>query len=296
MDFKRIAVLAVVALVIGAASTASAQDPTNQDPADFIEGSRPTGLGGAFTSVGTGPVGLYHNPSGIALAKMYGLAANYEFTPTGHIINASVVDSKTNPNVAAGAGYSYIFGLEDADPQGHDIRLGLAVPILKNKISFGLGGRYLVLDSGNTQVVNHFTLDAGIIVEPVDNFRIGVSGKNMIDVCDNPQRCGGIAPQMLAGGISYGDATNFMISGDVEADFTSEPDTVNMEYQFGGEVLAGPVPIRAGYEHRTLTEAHNVSLGLGFKHSKFGVDVGGRMDVTDTSRFTIAVSLEGYLN
>jgi hypothetical protein len=291
VDFKRIAVLAVLALMMGAASTASAQDP-----ADFVEGSRPVGMGGAFTSVGTGPVGLYHNPSGIALAKMYGLGANYQFTPTGHILNASVVDSKTNPNVAAGAGYSYIFGREDADPQGHDIRLGLAVPILKNKISFGLGGRYLILDSGNTEIVNHFTLDAGIIVRPVEQLRIGVAGKNMIDVCDQATRCGSVAPQMFAGGISFGDATNFMISGDVEADFTSEPDTVNMEYQFGGEVLAGPVPIRAGYEHRTLTEAHNVSLGLGYKHSKFGVDVGGRMDVTNIDRFTIAVSIEGYIN
>lgn len=263
-----------------------------------MDGARPTGLGDAFTSVATGADGIFHNPAGIATARMYAIGGTYEYTPSANILNVSVVDSKTNPTISAGAAYSYLLGHDkETDSSGHDIRLGLAMPVLPNKISIGVGGRLLLLNQNDVDFARGFTMDAGVLFQPFEKFHIGVSGRNLLDVCKQPARCRGVTPLLIATGLSFGDATNFLVSGDVEVDVTSEADAVNMNYQFGAEyMIAGVVPVRLGYQHRTLGGGHFVSAGAGYRQSRFGLDLGSRLDVTSPSHFNISASFSVYIN
>lgn len=265
---------------------------------EYISGARPAGTGQAFTSIATGPSGIYHNPAGVPMANMYAVGGNYQFQPSGSILNASIVDSKTNPKVTAGAGYSYLLDHGDSNAaSGHDIRLALAVPALEKRFSVGVGGRYLILDDDGTEFARGFTLDGGVIVRILENLHAGVAGKNLIDICSRPVRCRGVAPRTIAGGISYGRSTAFQLSSDVELDLNSEEENINLEYQFGAEYMAGgSVPLRIGYRHLTLDTSNHVTAGVGWRSARFGADASVDLNVNDISAVTAATSFAIYFN
>ncbi len=285
-----LAVVMAVACAGGLAAEAHAQQ--------FVEGARPTGMGGAYTAVGTGASGMYHNPAGIATARMYAIAGTYAYTPAGNLLNASIVDSKTNPNIAAQAGYSYLIGHDDArDPSGHDIRLALAVPALPERVSIGLSGRYLILERDGTEFARGFTLDAGFLFQIVESFHAGLVGKNLIDICQQPERCRGAVPMNVGAGVAYGKTTPFHISADFVADIGSRPEGVAYEIDAGAEyMIGGSFPIRAGYRHRTLQDSHRVSAGFGWRESRFGLDAGANMDLADPASVTVSTTASVYFN
>lgn len=284
-----LAVLLVVAASMGVATQASAQQ--------YFEGARPTGMGGAYTAVGTGLSGMYHNPAGIAAARMYAIGGTYAYTPSGNLLNASVVDSKTNPKLAAEVGYSYLIPHEQADPGGHDIRAAIAIPALPERVSLGISGRYLILDRNGTEFARGFTLDAGFLFQILETFHAGLVGKNFIDVCQQPARCRGAAPLTFGAGLAYGKTTPFHISADFAADLGSEADAVNYEVDAGAEyMIGGSFPIRAGYKYRTFDSSNRASLGFGWRESQFGLDVGANMDVADPSVFTVSTTASVYFN
>lgn len=297
-----VAALAFAALFsVGSIGDASAQETAAPN---YVSGSRPTGAGGAFNAVGTGPPGMYHNPAGIATARMYAFGGTYEYTPTGNVLNGTIVDSKTNPKLAAAAGYSYHIGHDQTeDPQGHDIRLALSVPALPDRVSIGVGGRFLILEQNDTELARGFTLDAGVLFKIADNVHLGVVGSNLIDVCRQPQRCRGVTPRTLGGGFSYGQSTNFRLNGDISVDFNSEADPetgdnrINFLAEGGGEYLiGGSVPVRLGYRHRTLDTSNHVTGGLGWRASQFGLDAGVDVNINDPSALTVSTAFAVYFN
>lgn len=286
--------------LIAVAIVASALCTTIPDAAaqQYVSGTRPVGIGGAYNSIGTGPAGLYHNPAGIATARMYALGGTYEYTPQGNILNATIVDSKTNPRLGAAVGYSYLIGRNQTeDPKGHDIRLGLAVPALPDRVSIGLGGRYLILQRDETEFARGFTMDAGVIFKINDDIHLGLSGKNLIDVCRQPARCRGVTPRTVGGGFSYGRSTPFEVTGDFSVDLNSDPDRVHFLAEGGAEYLiAGSVPVRLGYRHRTFDESNHVTGGLGWRTSRFGLDAGVDVNINDPSAITVSTAFAVYFN
>ena len=282
--------VAAVLLVAWAGEAAAQQQ--------YIEGARPTGMAGAYTAVGTGPSGIFHNPAGIATARMYAMSGTYAYTPTNNILNASVVDSQTNPKLSAGAAYSYLFAHEKGeDPSGHDIRLALAVPILPNIMSIGLGGRYAILKQGDSELARGFTMDAGLLFQIVEQFQIGVAAQNLIDICEQQVRCRGITPMTLAGGLAYGKSTAFRLSGDVELDLDTEADDINFRYELGGEyMIAGSFPVRLGYQHREIGRTNHLTGGFGWRENRFGLDASTNVNLNDPSEFTISTSFAFFFN
>jgi len=264
---------------------------------EYVAGARPAGIGQAFTSIATGPSGIYHNPAGIPMANMYAVGGNYQFQPSGSLLNASVVDSKTNPKVTAGAGYSYLLEHGDSGAaSGHDIRLAFAVPALEKRFSVGIGGRYLILDDDGTEFARGFTLDGGVIVRILENLHAGVAGKNLVDIRSRPVRGQGVAPRTVAGGLSYGLSTAFQFSSDIEFDLNSEDD-LNLEYQIGAEYMAGgSVPLRIGYRHLTIDASNHVTGGIGWRSARFGADASVDINVNDISSVTAATSFAIYFN
>lgn len=263
---------------------------------DFTEGVRPLGMGEAYTAVASGTGALYHNPAGIARNLMYAVEGTYEYNPFGSVLNAAVVDSKTNPDVAAGVSYSYFFGRGDfSEVSGHDFRLGLALPVVPERVSVGVAGRYLITEADGVETIRGFTLDAGVLFRPANQLHVGVAGRNLIDVCPEDEFCAGVAPTIISGGLGFGDDTTFMLSADVGADLTTDPDGAALLVEAGAEFLAGGVfPLRAGFQHNAALDANYATGGLGWRSETAGVDLGARIDTGDADNLWINGSFSVY--
>ena len=105
--------------VVAYASSAWAQDgneemsgtdlSTLQADADFSPGIAAAGMGQAQNALSKGPSGVFNNPAGVALAYMFALEGGFIYTDDGNVLSAAVVDSHTNPKIAAGVGFNYYF-------------------------------------------------------------------------------------------------------------------------------------------------------------------------------------------
>lgn len=268
---------------------------------EFTRGARPSGMGQAYTGVAEGTSAMYFNPGGVASRMMYQAEGLYEYTPTGSVLNASIIDSKTNPDVAAGVAYSYHFGRGDySGLSGHDVRLAIAIPALPERISIGVGGRYMVvkseLDEGETiELINGFTLDAGALFRASDLIQIGVTGRNLLDLCEKDALCSRVAPTTVAAGLSIADNQSFIVAIDGGADLTSDPDTVHPFFQGGVEYFAGGVvPLRLGYQRLQVDARNMFTAGLGLRLQSAGIDTGFRMDLSDTDYFFVNTSVSLY--
>ena len=297
MDRNIVAVAFAACLLVAAPAVAQ----------EFSQGVRSAGMGEAFTAVATGTSALFHNPAGAARASMYALDAGYEYTPTGNALSASIVDSKTNPGIAAGVGYGYYFGRGDDDIRGHDIRLGLALPVMPDRISVGVGGRWLIIKDTITtmdeagepvqtdvELMNGPTIDAGIMFRATNQLHFGVAGQNLIEQCKKPE-CATIAPTLITGGLSLGFEAGLLLSGDVGVDLTTAEDPApdvgaGIEYLIGGTV-----PIRAGYQYKGGILQHLLTFGAGWRSTAAGVDVGYQLDLQDTSNMFFMGSFSVYL-
>lgn len=287
---KPFATLSVLILGSLVAQTAFAQE--------FTKGARPAGMGQAYTGVAEGTSAMYFNPGGVASKMMYQAEGLYEYTPTGSVLNASIIDSKTNPDVAAGIAYSYHFGNGDhSGLSGHDVRLAIALPALPERISIGVAGRYMnvkqdIPDEGSVELLNGFTLDAGALFRVSEMVQLGVAGKNLLDICNKAATCSTIAPTTVAGGLSIGDNKSFVVALDGGADLTSDPDSVHPFFQGGVEYFAGGVvPLRVGYQRLQVDERNMLTAGLGLRLKTAGIDAGFRMDLSDTDYFFVNTSV-----
>ncbi len=285
--------LSAVVVVVAAVLVAAPEDLGAQS---FVDGTRATGMGTAFTGVGTGAEGLYHNPGGIATARMYAVDATFEVTPANSMLNASIIDSTTNPNISMGAGYSYLLE-RGSDVTGHDIRLAASVPAVEDTVAVGIGGRYMILNQDDVEYARGFTLDAGIIAQPAGDLRLGLAGKNLIDVCRKPEVCGGVTPRLVELGTAYGDPTQFTVSADVGSNFSQGDGPFTMRVDAGGEYLiGGMVPLRGGYRWRQLTNTHTATFGTGWRSESFGLDAGVAIPPEAPDDFQLSVGFELYVN
>jgi hypothetical protein len=300
-----------IILLAGLATTLWASSASAQE---FTQGVRSAGMGEAFTSVASGTNAIYHNPAGAARAVMYSVDASYEYTPTGNVLSAAVIDSKTNPNVAAGIGYSFYFGRGDDDIRGHDIRLGLAIPVLPDRISVGVGGRWLIVkdtvlqenemgEEVNTdvQLMNGPTLDAGIMFKATDQIHLGVAGQNLIPQCSKPE-CAGAAPQKVTGGVGFSSEAGLTVAGDAGVDLSTRAELGGentdpaLDAGVGAEYLiGGVVPLRAGYQYRGGFQQHLLTFGAGWRSQVAGIDLGYQLDLEDTSNMYFLGSFSIYM-
>ena len=262
-----------------------------------VDGARPIGMGSAFTANASGNGALYHNPAGIATSLMYSVEGSYFMTPTSNAFNASVVDSKLNPQLAAGAAYSYELGTDNdiKGLTGHDARLVFASQLLPERMVVGLGGRYLHYTDEDESLFSGFTMDVGTVIRVTEGFFVGLSALNLIDVCadDKDEACPPTtAPRTLHGGLAFGSSLGFQVVADVEAD-VSEKDEVRMVYGGGTELLiAQLVVLRGGYRYLAADKTHVLAAGGGLKSQTVGLDIGFQQNLDiDESLFSVAIQL-----
>lgn len=259
----------------------------------LTKGTRPAGMGDAVTATADGANAIQHNPAGIARSVMYAIEGTFEYNPSGSVLNASVSDSKTNPALGAGVSYSYFIGRDkNEDLTGHDIRVGLGVPVVPDRVALGVSGRYLKFNDGDVEVLNGFTLDAGAIIKVTKGLHLGVAGQNLINPC-SLDRCQSVAPTTVTGGMGF-TADIFTFSGDVGVDLTSQ-EKASMLFGGGIEVLLDAVPLRAGFERIDSSDTSNLTFGAGWRTSAAGFDVGYKLNLQNTDDMIFLGSFSIYL-
>jgi hypothetical protein len=180
-------------------------------------------------------------------------------------------------SLAAGLSLRGIFG--DGDYDGFDGRLALGLP-LGDYLAIGVAGRYLSVESTqivegeetDVEVAQGFSMDAAFRVTPVEYLHLAALAYNIIDYES------AVAPILLGGGASF-QVDSLIVGGDFLADMTSFDHTT---YRAGGGLellVAGAVPLRAGYAYDTGRESHTVSAGLGYVVAEAGFDITMRRQV-----------------
>lgn len=293
---RAVVVALTVATIVGLPGLAAAQsDGPDSVLPEFFEGVRPAGAGGAHTAVTSGVDSLYQNPAGTARAPMYVLDAGFEYTPQGAMMNAGIVDSKINPQLAAGLGYTYFVGRGDHDSlSGHDARVAVGIPVVPEQISVGAGLRWLRItdedipetEDDDQLLIDGFTGDVGVNIQPSEMLHLGLKGENLIDHCADDDRCRGSTPTRVGGGVGVGDETTFLLSADAAADLTSSPEGPVFDFGVGLEYLAGAaVPLRAGFKRRAYLDRNMLTFGGGWRSEDVGLDLAYRHDLNDAGQF-----------
>ncbi|MEM1347290.1 MAG: hypothetical protein AAGI01_01955 [Myxococcota bacterium] len=265
------------------AATSLASIPTDAGAQDeppapiFAPGARAAGMGEAYNALSAGTSGVFHNPSGIARAVMFGVEGSFNYARSGNTLSAAVIDSKTNPSVAAGFGVNYFFTAgEGLGTTALDLRLPIAVPVVPQRISFGVAVRYLAVSQENAdeepiERLRGLTFDAGALFRVVEELHLGITARNLIDQCDNND-CAGFAPTTVGGGLAY-VAKPLAVAVDVEADLNSTSD-VTLNIDVGAEfIIQQIVPVQVGFRRIGPTEQNWITAGVGFRAATAGVDL-----------------------
>ena len=241
------------------------------------------GIGDAVRATATGASGLFFNPAGIGLLSQYSIEAGYTFTDdmAGHALGASAVDSKTNAALAMGVGYAFLMGEEDSvQRQGHQVRGAISSGWRWEDFAFrvGVGGRYLTLDNTALGGEQFFTLDAGLVMEIVRMFRIGVSAQNLVDTRTGAHRNAGLAanpraPRQLGAGAAL-TIQAFQASFDATMDLQTDPNNLFVQYAVGAQYLiANMVVMRAGFQLGGYDDHQTVTFGAGYVSDMLAADV-----------------------
>jgi opacity protein-like surface antigen len=276
--------------------------------------ARALGMGDAVRALGFGTAGLYVNPACMSqgLQNAIDVGYGYRSWEGRHNGHASFVDSKTNPSVAGGAGYSYVRGKwDDALTQFHDLRFGVSSGYRSTSFSFygGLGFRYINIkrkdykSSRNDLDVWKPTMDLGILFGISDLIFIGVTAQNLIKMPVTPtgsstKKGAPYAPRKV--GIGVGLVYSILHFGvDVDIDLQSKSSATASPMAGLELTLAQSVAIRAGFQWDRVgdlkTDQKRITAGLGYISQYVGVDVGYGHDVSHSKNWVIESSIRVFL-
>lgn len=291
---------------------------------------RAMAMGGAFVAGGSGVGGLYHNPASLLSAAIYEGNVGYQrnFGSDTNAIGVAVVDAKTNPSIAAGLAWSFGFGRDDQLQRAfdqyddeisrennrirnHDIRAGLAFPVVPRRVGVGVGLHYVghfggswretvesevevpVIDeetgeeTGETETQNQITsvdrdlrtkgvsLDGGIVAQVSDQIGWGFAARNLLEIDGY-----GAGRRLESGFGGYFDAAHVEVAWFAEQ---QDDDSWAHGAAVGFEYVVDAAPLRVGYRYDDAVESSFVTGGAGYRSDKVGVDVGYEQNVNDTS-------------
>jgi hypothetical protein len=257
-------------------------------------GPRAIGMGGAGVADARADEGPRLNPSGMSLARVYTVEADYRFITKdgGHLVHAAVVDSTSDFKLGAGLFYTYrTAALAGASRLGgHEAGLALSYSF-GEYVLLGATGKYLRLSGGpleadGTSRDGGFTADAGLTIRAASILTIGVAGYNLRDLSTAQ------APLALGYGIGLTPAADLTIVVDGLEDFTTSDPTrgVRTTVTGGAEYVINrrAVPRLGG--GRDGGSGHGyVTAGLTALSELGAVDFGFRQDVSGDSKLTFIV-------
>jgi hypothetical protein len=258
-------------------------------------------LSGSDIAVSNSISALFGNPANMAASRVYHVGAFAAIWPEAsrQTYGAAVVDSSTSSsNVTAGLAGAW--SQQDSDGlkrRGTDLRASLAFPF-SEKFRIGASLKYLSFSQGGSgplgsssvsagldgePIVRDFGIDAGLVLQPVRYFSLGLLGINL----NNPGN--GFLP--LRAGAGIGGGTNeFTLEADVLADFTTW-DKTRLMAQAGGELLvADKFPLRLGYRYEEGLKTQWLSVGAGYVENTMSLELAARRTVAGPEATAIVFS------
>jgi hypothetical protein len=282
----------------------AAADPSSTSPqqgydSGELQSPRNVAFGGAQTALGTGTTALISNPANLSFAKVYHFETVGTAGPEARrwSYGGAVADSVTNKLAGGFAGAWSTMDPDGIDRTWTDLRLSLAYP-LTSWLSVGLTGRYLRMSqttargpfrsdllSGGTadqSLVNTFSFNAGLTIQPLQGLSFGVVGANLTHPAT------GIMPTTLAAGAGWANEL-FSVEYDAIIDFDTwgKP---RARHALGIELfLVNHLLLRGGYRIDTGMRTQSVSGGIGYVDRRFSIEFSTRRDVVADHPATLLV-------
>lgn len=258
-----------------------AQPPSLQD----LMHARNVGMGGAYRPLGYGAEAVSGNPASLSLYKRYQLelSGSWDITQGFGFGTIALADSAST-EVAAGIAYHLVtLGRDDTQRTAHMSTAAMSIPFA-NVVHIGVSVQHqLITGASNT---NSVTMNAGVMVKPLDFLSLSFSGHNLIDV-----RSADI-PRFL----SFGAAVNFgMFSACAEgrADLSTPDDGVRWAAAGGAEYIAGGlIPLRFGYSWDDISHTQSLGMGIGLFIEGSGLDFGYRYEIGGNKSHLLALTLK----
>ncbi len=257
----------VSALVAGSALAQQA-GPTSPDQRDF-QHSRNVGMGGAYEAMGYGVEAVGGNPAALSLYKRYQIEATGSWdAPQGFGFFSLGLADSTNP---LAMGLTYHFATYGADERrwAHVTTLASSYAIA-DLFHIGVAVRHQVLVGATN--TNSMTVNAGLIVRPVQFLTLGFSGHNLISVY-NPD-----ITRYFVASISAQILGQLTPSFDLRMDF-NQPQA-RLAYHGGVEwLIAQTFPVRVGYQFDGIANHQYLSGGIGWFVEGSGIDFAYRHEL-----------------
>lgn len=279
-------------LAIATSAEARAQAPRDDGaPAESL------GAGDAVRASAWGPAAIHFNPAGLMRVPVLMLEASYGYLDgiDGHNASASVVDSQTNQYAALGVAYSFISTAPDGrDRDGNQVRMALATGYKSGDFALyaGVGARWLALtlgeedkDGGESDDVDTWTVDAGLLLDFGQRIRFAVVGQNLIDT-ETRQ-----APRTLGFGFSFVFQT-LDVGANLDLDISGgDVDTQVATWGLGADWGLDVFHLRAGLTRDERLDQERVSFGVGWSNNVVAIDLAYATAFTDPAGMMFGVSL-----
>jgi hypothetical protein len=253
-----------------------------------VLGADMTAQGGVSLAADTSNASITTNPGLLALNRRYDFSAQFGVGPSGGLHwAAGGMDGRTSEAVALGfmyAGDRYEPNLRTSELPGfwpigeeipnmkrqHDFVLALATPIVRDKLSVGLGGYVTYFNNDRDGKGATGNLDAGLGWKVSDYVTVGASGNNLLPFDPLSQR-----PLTAGAGVRvHGPVAAIEVDGGyLEGSGPGAPAFVAA----GAELAPKALRIRGGYRYEGNVEQSVVTAGLGvFSEGgalEYGIDI-----------------------
>lgn len=264
-----------------------------QSNENVLVGSRPVGMGGAFTAVADDANALFYNPAGLQFLRQHQATfMNANLFGTGIRTAYACYALPISARQAMGLDWQHI-GFGDGE-------LGYNRDLIKfafsrrwhPRLSTGVSVKYLLtnmsLDSKSVGKASGLGFDLGFLFTPIPRLRLGV---NLYDLTGTRVRYDGrtsetILPRTIRPGVAYEARKNLLLALDVDR-----------KLHLGGEyLLKNLLALRLGSQKDLKTsDPLELTFGLGVRYKAFRVDLShapGRRGLGQTRRYAFTTSFD----
>jgi hypothetical protein len=271
----------VALLSVTVAGAALAQIESSPDLRDLMH-SRNMAMGGAYESLGYGAETIAGNPAALSIYKRYQIEATGSWDiPQGFGFGSLGLADSTNP-LAAGIQYHFATYGGPERRWAHLTTLALAYAIA-DVFHLGIAARHqAIVGASNT---NSVTMNAGLVVRPIEYVSIGFSAHNLISVYNRD------VSRYFVASISGQFFRQLSPAFDLRMDFNE----VNPRFAFHGGVewlIAQTWPVRLGYQYDGIANHQYISFGAGWFNEGSGVDLAYRHELAGQGGRLISLTLK----
>lgn len=254
-------------LAVLAASPAWAQSAVNTAGGDF------TGRAGA--AHGDDNIAITTNPAALGLSQRYALGITGGFwNGRDFRFGANAVDSMTNPTVGLGLAYERSYRSSDLPidelpgwiPAGTEppsqrrfdnITAAFALPLLDNRLSFGVSGQLLFMNHAVLGVETSGDVEAGIAGRPHERWSLGLAARNILPAFNPTDETLG-----LVAGTRYAWSPRTALALDVDVPL-GKTEGLPLSVRAGAEWGESTTHVGMGYRFEGPTGEHWISAGGG---------------------------------